>query len=251
MTSCLVIQHIEPEKPYKVADALGRAGIEVVICEIFSGETLPGLDLFDGLVVMGGPMSATSDKGFPSREAEIDLLAEALERRVPTLGICLGAQLLALAGGAEVTKGTAGPEIGWGTVQLSGAASSDLLLSGLPGDLSVLRWHGDTFGLPPGAVNLATSVTYDQQAFRCGTCAWGLQFHVEIDDEAVDSFLRAFGADAFAANTTPDAILASTPDALASLQPYQSRILDCFATLVASEEVDSEPTNSGQLIEYS
>jgi GMP synthase-like glutamine amidotransferase len=251
MASCLVIQHVEPEKPYEIADALAHAGVEVVTCETFSGKTPPGLDRFDGLVVMGGPMSAISDHGFPSRGAEIDLLAEALERRVPTLGVCLGAQLLALAAGAKVTRGTAGPEIGWGTVHLSGAAASDSLLTGLPGDLCVLHWHGDTFSLPPGAVNLATSVTYNQQAFRYGTRAWGLQFHLEVDEEAVEAFLHAFGADTFAASTTPDAIRANTPDAVAGLRPYQSRILDRFAALVASDEVDSKPATPGELIEHS
>jgi GMP synthase-like glutamine amidotransferase len=252
MTSCLVIQHVEPEKPYKIAEALDRAGVDVVLCETFSGQTLPELDLFDGLVVMGGPMSATSDEGFPSRKTEIGLLTEALDRRIPTFGVCLGAQLLALAAGGEVTKGAAGPEIGWGTVQLSGAAASDALLSGLPGDLGVLHWHGDTFTLPKGAVNLATSVTYSQQALRYGSRAWGLQFHIEIDGQAVEAFLNAFGADAFAANTTPDAIRAGTPDAVASLWPFQSRILDRFASLVASNGGDSGSTElPGELIEHS
>jgi GMP synthase-like glutamine amidotransferase len=252
MTSCLVIQHVLPEKPYKIAEALGRAGVDVVICQTFSGDTPPGPDRFEGIVVMGGPMSAASDEGFPSRKAEVALLTEALERRIPTLGVCLGAQLLAVAGGGEVTNGVAGPEIGWGTVQLSGAAASDPLLSGLPRDLGVLHWHGDTYGLPQGAVNLASNATYSQQAFRCGPRAWGLQFHVEIDGEAVEAFLNAFGADAFAAKTTPDAIRAGTPAALASLRPCQSRILDRFASLVASNGADSDPTElPGELIEHS
>jgi GMP synthase-like glutamine amidotransferase len=236
-----VIQHLEPEKPYKITDALSRARVKVAICTTFSGQTPPAsLDRFDGLVVMGGPMSATSDQGFPTRKAEINLLTEALHRRVPTLGVCLGAQLLALAGGGEVTTGPAGPEIGWGTVQLNEAAATDALLKGLPGELDVLHWHGDTFSLPSDAVNLGTSAVYSQQAFRCGLRAWGLQFHVEIGAAAVDAFLNSFGADALAGGTTPDAIREDTPRALARLRPHQSRILARFASLVVTGGVDSD-----------
>jgi GMP synthase-like glutamine amidotransferase len=241
MSSCLVIQHVEPEKPYKISDALYRAGADVSVCETFSGQTPPpSLDRFDGLVVMGGPMSATNDEGFLTRKAEIDLLAEALDRRIPALGVCLGAQLLALAGGGEVTKGPAGPEIGWGTVQLNEAAASDALLEGLPSELEVLHWHGETFSLPPDAVNLATSAAYTRQAFRCGLSAWGLQFHIEIDTQAVEAFLNSFGTDAFAADTTPDAIRADTSRALARLRPHQNQILDRFASMVVTDGVDSD-----------
>jgi GMP synthase-like glutamine amidotransferase len=183
-------------------------------------------------------MSARSDGGFPTRAAEIDLLKEALALEVPVLGICLGAQLLALSADGGVFEGTNGPEIGWSTVSLTEEAADDPILGGLPRELEVLHWHGDTFTLPVGAVHLARSTSYEQQAFRCGRCAWGLQFHVEVDTGAVEEFVRCFGADAFSAGTSPDAIRAVTPDAVAKLEPWRTEIVARFATLVAQWEQD-------------
>jgi GMP synthase-like glutamine amidotransferase len=181
-------------------------------------------------------MSADSDDGFPTRGAEIDLLAEALDRGLPTLGVCLGAQLLAVAGGGAVGRGPAGPEVGWAPVRLTGAAADDPLLSGLPGSLTVLHWHSDTFVLPPEATLLASNDRYRNQAFRCGLRAWGLQFHVEVDEGAVAAFLDAFGADAGPAGTTPAAIAGDSAAAVAALAPARDRVLSRFATVVVAHE---------------
>ena len=181
-------------------------------------------------------MSATGDEGFPTRRAELDLLADALHRGLPTLGVCLGAQLLALAGGGAVYPGTAGPEIGWAPVALTEAAGDDLLLPGLPAELTVLHWHGDTFDPPPAADLLAVSPRYRNQAFRCGARAWGLQFHLEIDQAAVAAFVAAFGADALAAGTTPEAIEADTDAALTVLGPWRDQVFARFAELVAAHD---------------
>lgn len=97
---------------------------------------------------------------------------------------------MAVAAGGKVYPGPAGPEIGWGLVRLSDAAEDDRLLGGLPRQLEVLHWHGDTFDLPPGAVHLATGALYPNQAFRWGPTAWGLQFHLEVDNGAVAAFLE-------------------------------------------------------------
>jgi GMP synthase-like glutamine amidotransferase len=236
MTRCLLIQHVEPERAYAIGDALGRARVETIACRVFDGDPIPAtLDQFHGVVVMGGPMSATSDDGFPTRAAEIHLLTEALRRSVPVLGVCLGAQLLARAGGAEIFKGENGPEVGWGTVELSGAGIEDRLLGGLPTTLPVLHWHGDTYKLPDEAVHLASSNAYLEQAFRLGSVAWGFQFHVEVDLDAVESFLSSFGEDAFSARTTPEAIREDTQAALEKLRPSRDLILDRFASVVLGD----------------
>ena len=237
MASCLVVQHVEPEAPYAIGDALEAAGVTMDVRPVFAGAPLPpDLADFEGLVVMGGPMSATSDRGFPSRAAELGLLSDALARGRPTLGVCLGAQLLALAAGGTVSPGEAGPEIGWAPVVLAGAAGDDPLLAGLPDRLTVLHWHGDTFELPSATVLLASNPRYENQAFRTGDRAWGLQFHIEIDARAVAAFLDAFGADAAAAGTSATAIAADAPAMLQALGPLRHEILGRFAALVAAHD---------------
>jgi GMP synthase-like glutamine amidotransferase len=237
MASCVVVQHVEPEGPYLLGHALDRAGVVVDVRPVFAGVPLPrDLADVDGLVVMGGPMSASSDDGFPTRRAELDLLADGLDRGLPILGICLGAQLLALAGGGTVYPGEAGAEIGWGPVELTGDAAADPLLAGLPPELTVLHWHGDTFDLPVGATLLAANARYRSQAFRIGGRAWGLQFHLEVDQPAVAAFVHAFGSDAQRAGATPTSIEAGAGPALEVLGPYRSRVLARFAELVTAPD---------------
>ncbi|MGO9030054.1 MAG: type 1 glutamine amidotransferase [Acidimicrobiales bacterium] len=241
MPRCLVVQHVEPEEPYAIGRALEAAGSAVVPCRVFAGEAVPDdLDGFDGLVVMGGPSSAAHDDGFPTRRRELALLEDAVARDIPTLGVCLGAQLLALAAGGSVYPGQDGAEIGWGPVVLADRAGSDLLLGGLPGELVVLHWHGDTFDLPPGATRLASNARYANQAFRLGDRAWGLQFHVEVDRTAVDAFLRVFGEDARAVGSAPEAIGSSADGYLEALAPARDRIAARFAGLVAGLHRDPE-----------
>jgi GMP synthase-like glutamine amidotransferase len=230
-----VVQHAAPEGPYRLATALAEAGVGTEVRHVYKGEAVPaGTAGYGGVVVMGGPMSAASDTGFPSRRAELALLAQALAGRVPVLGVCLGAQLLALAAGGTVYEGASGPEIGWGAVALAPEALPDLLLGGLPPTLDVMHWHGDTFDLPPGAVHLASSARYHNQAFRAGGQAWGFQFHLEVDAPAVDAFLAGFGAEALAAGRRPEEIAHAAPAVLARLAPVRDVVLGRFASLVAA-----------------
>ncbi len=224
------MQHLEPEGPVLIATALRAAGVAVGIVRPDHGDEVPAsVDGIDGLVVMGGPMSARSDDGFPSRTAEIALLRAAVDAGIPTLGVCLGAQLLAAAGGGTVEPGT-GLEVGWGEVELTDEAATDPLLAGIRGALPVLHWHGETFTLPPGAVLLASSDRYAHQAFRLGAAAWGLQFHLEVDAAAVERFVVAFGEEA----DDPAAIVTGAPAWLARSEAVQATVLGRFAGLVAS-----------------
>jgi GMP synthase-like glutamine amidotransferase len=244
MTNCLVVQHVAPESAWALGDALVLAGIEPDVRRMFAGDALPvDASGHDGVVVMGGPMSAASDDGFATRRAEVALLADALERAVPTLGVCLGAQLLAAAAGATVGPGVDGPEIGWAPVDLAPDVASDRLFAGLPERLTVLHWHGDAFDLPPGAHRLAGSVRYPIQAFRVGATAWGVQFHVEVTAAAVEGMVRAFPEDAALAAGGAAAIRRTTPEALASLAPWRDLVFDRFtAGLGATDHVAVSPT---------
>lgn len=243
MPSCLVIQHVEPERSYAIGDALVEMDVEMVVCRTYANDPLPQhIADFDGLVVMGGPMSAASDEGFPSRIQEMNLIAEAVKLGIPTLGICLGAQLMAAAVGGHVLARPAELEIGWAPVRMDADVEDDPLFSDAPNELTVLHWHGDTYELPPEAVHLASSDAYGEQAFRIGDRAWGLQFHLEVDEKAVESFLSAFGDEAIEAGTSVTEIRSNTPTALARLIPHRDKVLSRFAAFVALRAVADEET---------
>ena len=233
--TCLVVQHVEAEGPFVLADVLAAAGVQVRTVRVFAGDELPGdAGELAGIVVMGGPMSARDDAGFPSRERELALLRDALRRQTPVLGVCLGAQLLALAAGGSVFQGERGPEIGWGWVKATPEAASDAMLAAMNGGMRVLHWHGDTFDLPPGAALLAESVDYPHQAFRVGPNAWGLQFHLEVDPAAVVAFASAFADEARSAGVDPGDIAARAQSAVAEMLPVRDEILSRFADQVLS-----------------
>ena len=217
----LVLQHHVFEEAYEVGVALAARGVELDV-RLMGRDRLPvDIGEINALVVMGGPMAAYDGTGFPTRRSELDLLGQAIDRQVPTLGICLGAQLLAVAAGGAAVPGTAGTEIGWAPVRL--APTNDVLFAGLAPELTVLHWHGDTVVLPPGAELLASTDRYPNQAFRVGPAAWGLQFHVEVTLEAVARLVEQFHGD--------PAILAEADARLADLAPTGRAILDRFAAV--------------------
>ncbi len=154
-------------------------GADLHRVELDEGEPLPGLDGFDAIVAMGGPMSVNDEAEHPWLVEEKALIRTAVERGVPFWGSCLGVQLLASALGARVYAGPA-PEVGVLPVELTPEAADDPVFAGLPQTLATLQWHGDTFDLPEGAVLLATSPAYRHQAFRVGPSAYGVQFHIEV-----------------------------------------------------------------------
>jgi len=175
-----------------LAGVLAEAGLQPRQFDLF--ESVPdGLPWSEaaGLVVLGGTMGANDGHAFPFLLAELDWLRQAVRRNVPTLGICLGAQLLAKALGAGVYRNPQ-REIGWHKIELLPAATDDHLFRGRAAVETVFHWHNDTFHLPAGAVHLARSPACAQQAFRAGESAYGLQFHVEMTHDLMDLWLREF-----------------------------------------------------------
>jgi GMP synthase-like glutamine amidotransferase len=176
----VLVQHVAFEGPGSIGSAVRDSGAELAVVRIDRAEPLPPPDAVEdmaGLVVMGGPMGVHDTLDW--LEHERALLRAAVAAGLPVLGVCLGAQQLAYALGGEVVGGAA-PELGVGEVHLSVAAVDDPVFAPAPTPLPCVHWHGDTFTLPDGAVRLAGSDRYENQAFRVGPRAYGLQFHVEV-----------------------------------------------------------------------
>jgi GMP synthase (glutamine-hydrolysing) len=178
----IVVQHTPTEGPGLLSGVLADAGAAVRVVRLDRGDDLPAPSDVTGVVVMGGPMGVHDSAEYPWLTSEQGWLTSAVEAGLPVLGVCLGSQLLAAALGAKVTTGEA-PEVGIGQVVLGSEGRADPVL-GPEGDrLDVVHWHGDTFAIPDGAVRLASSDRYENQAFRYGDRVYGLQFHLEVDDE--------------------------------------------------------------------
>jgi GMP synthase-like glutamine amidotransferase len=173
------LQHISCEPPGVYEDILVEKGAWIHRVEIDEGQQLPDWRGFDAIIAMGGPMSMNDDATLPWLTAEKRWVKEAVLAGQPYWGVCLGVQLLAASLGARVYAGPR-PEIGIMPVYLTAAAHDDAIFSDLPRELLAFQWHGETFDLPEGAVLLATSPTYPNQAFRWKKKAYGVQFHVEV-----------------------------------------------------------------------
>jgi GMP synthase (glutamine-hydrolysing) len=231
-----ILRHVPHESTGTLADALAQAGLEFRCLDLF--ESIPSdaeLDLkaAPGLIVMGGPMNVDETGKYPFLAAEADWLRQAVERRLPTLGICLGAQLLAKALGANVFPNRV-KEIGWYAIELTPAADDDPLWTGCGESLTVFQWHGDTFDLPPGAVRLAQAPACRNQAFRAGDCAYGLQFHLEMTAAMIEDWLGEPGNGGELAALdyiNPEAIRAAVPQELPPMEALARRVFGRFARL--------------------
>jgi GMP synthase (glutamine-hydrolysing) len=179
-------------------DAAAAAGHELVEWTPGAGEPMPGaLGDFDGIVVFGGGMKVVDQERLPWLAGELELLREALERRVPLLGVCLGAQLIVAAAGGEVYR-LADPEIGWLEVERTAAAGDDPVAGVLPERFTAYQWHSYACRLPAGAMELARSPVCPQ-AFVLARHAWGVQFHPEVTAEVLGEWIGDYRSD-------PDAV---------------------------------------------
>lgn len=173
-----------------LAEAVARRGgtCHEIMPEL--GEPLPaGPEGFDGLVVLGGPMDADDDAGYPHFRPLLALMRACHAAGTPIMGVCLGAQLLARAFGADITR-LRTPEIGFTEITMTRAAARDPLLKGLPRTVHLMQWHQDTFALPAGAVRLMGSALCPNQAFRLGEATYGFQFHLEATKSIVRTWVR-------------------------------------------------------------
>jgi len=187
----LIIKHINIEGPGTLGEFLRETKRKTKIVELNNNGILPSLDECEAVISLGGPMNVYEEEKYPFLKDEHNFLCEAVEREIPILGICLGAQLLAKACQAKVNKAKH-KEIGWYDVELSSDGRRDPLFAGLPEQLNVFQWHEDTFDIPAGAVRLAESSAHLNQAFRFGKNAYGLQFHIEVTPPIIESWIKAY-----------------------------------------------------------
>lgn len=179
MKRVLALQHVWDDPPAYLAEVLR---MHQIACETVEVERMPIPDptLYQAIVLLGGPQHVYANEGEAYLTREQDLLRQAVAASIPTLGICLGGQLLASALGARVRRYEVA-EVGFFEIPLTEAGRQDPLFAGLPGWQLAFHWHEDVFDLPEGAVLLATSEQVPNQAFRYGPCAYGLQFHIELN----------------------------------------------------------------------
>jgi GMP synthase (glutamine-hydrolysing) len=190
MKRILVLQHVASE-PLGVLDPLLRAaGLRIRYVNFARHpHTQVNIARYSGLVVLGGPMNVDQSSHYTHLLHEVDVIREALDREIPVLGICLGAQLLAAALGASVHPNPV-CEIGWYPLSVSNEAASDPLFAHLEHASQVFQWHAYTFTEPHDSVHLASTTSCANQAFRYKDFAYGLQFHLEVDSALIERWLK-------------------------------------------------------------
>lgn len=188
----LFIKHIDIEGPGTMGAYLKKNGFEYETINIFNNEPLPDNPAqFKAIVILGGPMNVYDEEKHPYLKAEDELIKTALNKNVPMLGLCLGAQLIAKATGAKVKKNDK-KEIGWFKVNLTDFGKNDPLFQNLQPEIEVFQWHGDTFDVPENGNLLAGSALCKNQAFKYNNNVYGLQFHLEVTKEMVGNWLAAY-----------------------------------------------------------
>ncbi|MGY1855958.1 type 1 glutamine amidotransferase [Modestobacter sp. SYSU DS0290] len=247
MARLLVVVPSDTDPPTRLGEWLRDAGLELDERRLSRGEPLPGdLTGVDGLLVLGGPQSSLdAEEVSPELVGVRRLLAQALAADVPTLAICLGAQLLAQVGGGSTRVGAGGPEVGATLVAKRDAADADPLFAPLPLSPDVLQWHHDEIDrLPAGATLLASNPAYPHQAYRVGRHVYGLQFHVEPDEAVLRQWAGSDPVGVASSGTDVDTVCARAaavlPDVAEVWAPFAGR----FAALV-TEHARTRPAPAG------
>jgi GMP synthase-like glutamine amidotransferase len=225
------LQHVPFENPGYIGDWARQQGYELSGTALFAGQPLPDMDAFDHLLVMGGPMGVHDETRYEWLTREKHFIEQALSKGKRTLGICLGAQLIADVLGARVYR-NAEKEIGWFEVfrpppaLASDAASVPRFL---PERFFAFHWHGDTFELPSGALHLARSQACRHQAFYHSPGILALQFHLETTAAGIGALLENCRDELVEAPFIQDAaIIRGQMDRVSSSNRYMAELLDRF-----------------------
>jgi GMP synthase (glutamine-hydrolysing) len=234
MEEVLVFQHDPFEDLGFFAEVLDKQRITCRVIQLFHGE-VPAEDWerIQALIILGGPMSVDDEDRYSFLRWEKRIIRAAINDGVPILGVCLGAQLIASALGTPVYHGHV-REIGWTPISITPHGQVDSLLGYLPESATVFQWHGDGFDLPAGAIQLASSVNFENQAFRVGRNIYGLQFHLEVTPRMIARWIDERSKDlAQVPYILPDKILADTQSYAYTLKYYGERFLSEFIRRLA------------------
>jgi len=192
----LMLKHINIEGGGTIEDYLISNKWEIDRRELQNGDAVPPKLDYDAIIILGGPMNVYEEDKYPFLKDEDKLIKEAIKKEIPTLGICLGAQLIAKASGAKVTKNIVRQvhqkEIGWYKVKLTDTGKKDTMFKGLGESFDVFQWHGDTFEIPEKGSLLATAELCTNQALRVGKNIYGLQFHLEVTEDMIYEWIDTY-----------------------------------------------------------
>lgn len=219
------LQHVPFEGPGAFAKALAKRGVNVEHT-LVPKDGLPQ-DAGDLLIVMGGPMSVNDSDQWVREETAF--IKSALHAGKPMIGVCLGSQFMAKALGATVRSGKA-LEIGMTPVRLTDAGKQDPVFGVGPESFSVFEWHGEIFDLPNDCVPLAGSDIAPLQAFRFGDRAYGLLFHVEMEEGGIDSLCRECAPDLLKARLTAQQVKSTALPQLPQLHQTADRLIGHLLT---------------------
>ena len=230
----LVVEHERNAGAGLVGERLELAGVEVAVVGPSAGRDVPTTaDGHDGVIVLGGTPGPTDDHAADWLPRVRALTEDCLRTTTPFLGICLGAQLLAVVAGGVVREAAQGPELGLTGMRFTDAVAGDPLLDGLPPTVTALQWHYlEVSDLPTGAVALCSSERCRNQAFRVGERAWGLQFHLEALAGTAEDW-SAEGDELSALGIEPAALVGEVRAAEAQLRGWWSGVADRWIAVVA------------------
>ncbi|MES9971684.1 MAG: gamma-glutamyl-gamma-aminobutyrate hydrolase family protein [Candidatus Thiodiazotropha sp.] len=219
------LQHVPFEGLGSIESWLQSAGYSITSTKLYDANEFPGIDTFDLLVIMGGPMSVNDTTDYPWLAKEKEFIKRVIESGKPVLGICLGAQLIASALGADIYSNPV-KEIGWFPIQAVKSDSNGLFQ--FPEEAEVFHWHGETFDLPSGASRIADSKVCSNQAFQIGANLIGLQFHLETTPASAQAIVEHCGDELIEGEyiQTEAEILAAPPTLYRSINGLMERVLE-------------------------
>jgi len=212
-----------------IESLIRRNGWQMETIEPARGQGLPeNLDGIAAVIILGGPMSANDTDIYPFLQDELTFIEKVLAEEMPFLGICLGAQLLAKTCGARVFRAPQG-EIGWHSIDITEEGQKDILFRDIAKNIMVFQWHEDTFGIPEKGRHLAKSDVCRNQAFKIGSNAYGIQFHIETTEDMVKSWMAGLEE-----NIDAEKIINDTAMIMDLFQLQHEQIMTNFARLIES-----------------